>query len=107
MAEKMNFPEGATVFECQDCGMFMSEQEMIPLSEMKNLLERMSSGEIMPFGECWGCGAMVHIATASPRVTTLAYKIFRVLQDCSGRSLDDEGDRAVTAMILAGALERS
>jgi hypothetical protein len=85
----------------------MAEQDMMALSE-KGILERVSPGELMPHGECPECGAVVHQAEVEKSVLVMAQRINHVLaSDCSGRSLDDDGDRAVTSLILAGALERS
>lgn len=46
-------------FECQDCGKeFWDEKALL---EIKNLLQRVSPGEIMPAGECPKCGALVSV----------------------------------------------
>jgi hypothetical protein len=79
---------------------------MKPLPE-KGILDRVGPGEPMPHGECPDCGAVVHQAEVTTNILNLARRINHILTgDCAGRSLDDEGDRAVTALTLAGALER-
>jgi len=47
-------------FECQDCGTrFADESELVwPISDLE---ERVLPGEIMPYGECPECGAVVHL----------------------------------------------
>jgi len=87
--------------------MFMAKQDMKPLTE-RRILERVLPGETMPYGECPKCRAVVHPAKIEESVMSLALRIARILSaDCASRSMDDSGDRAVTALILAGALERA
>ena len=107
MAEKVSVSPGVAVFECQNCRTFMARQDMNPLPE-KGILERVGPGEPMPHGECPVCRAVVHQLEVPKAVLAMIRRINHVLtNDCSGRSLDDLGDRAVVATILAGVLERS
>jgi len=107
MAEKVSVSPSVAVFECQNCHAFMAEQDMNPLPE-QGILERVGPGEPMPHGECPGCRAVVHQAEFPRAVLAMVRRLNHILtSDCSGRSLDNEGDRAVVAVILAGALERS
>ncbi len=46
---------------CQACNRLYVEGEMVPLEELKNLLERITPGEQVPSGECPDCGALCHI----------------------------------------------
>jgi hypothetical protein len=43
---------------CQDCGRQWTDDEIIPLSDIQHLLERVAPGEPMPSGECPTCGAL-------------------------------------------------
>jgi len=43
---------------CQDCGDQFRDDQVVPLDQVKNLLERVSPGEPMPSGECPECGAL-------------------------------------------------
>jgi len=44
--------------ECQNCGREAEEEELLPLEEVRHLLERVAPGEPMPAGECRSCGAL-------------------------------------------------
>ncbi len=47
-------------FQCQNCEAVLRESEMVPLEDVKDLLERVAPGEVMPSGECKKCGALAH-----------------------------------------------
>lgn len=46
------------VVRCQDCRRILKKNDLIPIEQVKHLLERVSSGEPMPAGECKHCGAL-------------------------------------------------
>ena len=87
-------------FLCQGCGKIMGESEMMPLPE-KDLLERVSPGEPMPYGECCYCRAVVHPLEMNNRACQVAESILEALQGCDGRCMDNREDRAVTAAVVA------
>jgi hypothetical protein len=88
------------VFTCQGCGRIMGESEMMPLPE-KDILERVSPGEPMPYGECSYCRAVVHPLDLTRHYCQIANEILETLEiECSGRCMDSHEDRAVTAAIL-------
>lgn len=91
-------------FRCQNCGAIMGVSDICPLSE-KDILERVSPGEPMPYGEC-PCGALVHPLELTNTAHHAARRILRALEtQCGSRSMDDDEDRVVTAAILAKTLE--
>ena len=45
-------------FECQDCGRRFRKHD--DLHDVEDVLDRVSPGEIMPWGQCPECGALVH-----------------------------------------------
>jgi predicted RNA-binding Zn-ribbon protein involved in translation (DUF1610 family) len=49
-------------FICPNCGRILhSENELAhPFPDIPDLLERISPGETVPYGECPNCGALVH-----------------------------------------------
>lgn len=103
----MEFAVGGKIvaFVCQNCHRIMTEAEIQPLPE-KGLMERVSPGEPMPYGECFSCGALVHPLDLTETGHLAARRILRTLEtDCGARSMDDEADRQVTAAILAKVLE--
>lgn len=63
-------PEPLTkLLECQNCGALYDEKRdhaYIPLAEMQDLLNRISPGELVPYGECRKCGAVLHASTITP-----------------------------------------
>ena len=50
------------VIKCQGCDKLMSEDQVIPLESVPDLLQRIAPGEVLPFGECpdLECGALCH-----------------------------------------------
>ena len=50
-------------FQCEDCGStFDTESDFTPLSEITDLAQRISPGEVVPYGECPECHSLVHEA---------------------------------------------
>ena len=45
---------------CQNCDLVLSDDQVIPLEEVKCLEQRVSTGEPTPSGECPECGALTH-----------------------------------------------
>lgn len=48
------------VFECDNCGEKWEEGEIV--TEIRDILSRVSAGEPFPAGECPSCGSLVHEA---------------------------------------------
>jgi hypothetical protein len=46
-------------YQCENCGKFFGNTWEFD-QEVDDLLERVSPGEIMPYGQCPDCGALVH-----------------------------------------------
>lgn len=107
MADKMKFSDNGLALQCQNCGMYMTEAEVVPMPA-GSMFMRVAPGEIMPYGECPECGAVVHLAEERPNVALASQRIWEALsEECAARSMDDEGDRAVTSVVVARALERA
>ena len=52
-----------TVFvRCESCGVVMDMQDV---RAIENLLQRVSPGEIVPYGQCPDCGCLCHLAYLS------------------------------------------
>jgi len=45
---------------CQNCGKLWGEDKIVPLDEVRDLLQRIAPGERVPEGECPECGALCH-----------------------------------------------
>jgi len=55
------------LFECSDCKREIEDKDFkVRFPNIPNLLERLSPGEPVPYGECPDCGALVHEAQAIP-----------------------------------------
>lgn len=46
---------------CQNCQKVWALNSLVELSKVKNLLDRVSPGEIVPAGECPDCGALCQL----------------------------------------------
>jgi hypothetical protein len=55
--EKKAQLEEEAIYRCQNCDARWTEDDLLPIT---NIEERVLPGEIMPSGECPGCGALCH-----------------------------------------------
>jgi len=62
------------MFECQNCKKLLREVDLVELRE-KGILERVLAGEIMPWGECPDCRALVHKVEPQELAADLAYHL--------------------------------
>lgn len=68
-------------FICDNCEIDTSEEDIIPIDQVKDLLSRVAPGEVMPYGECPECGVFVHEFNLAPyrvslHVTASAEKLY-------------------------------
>ena len=54
------------IIECQGCDKVWRENQVIPLENVPDLLQRIAPGEKVPFGECCACGALCHQVEEAP-----------------------------------------
>lgn len=64
--------------ECQNCRDLFRDDAIVPIGEVKDLLQRVTPGEVMPSGECKKCGSLTHIFT---RPDTLEDALFMVASE--------------------------
>lgn len=59
-----------TALRCDDCTHICTEEDLkVHLADVPNLAERLSPGELVPYGECPECGALIHELTAIEGLT--------------------------------------
>lgn len=47
--------------ECQNCGLIVGDDDIVPIEEVRDIFERVSPGEPFPSGECRECGALTQL----------------------------------------------
>lgn len=62
------------MIKCQNCDFKCTQDEWSNMAtrswpNIQNLDERVAPGEVVPFGECPQCGALVHLHDAEPLLT--------------------------------------
>ena len=55
-------PETVVICTCDNCGWSGPDADT---EEIRDVMERVAPGEIMPVGECPDCGALVHLPVTS------------------------------------------
>lgn len=66
--------------KCDNCEKAISDDELIPLSQVEHLLERIDPGGTVPIGECPDCGALAYLTTKVVKIP----KGQRTCPECGG-----------------------
>jgi predicted nucleic acid-binding Zn-ribbon protein len=69
----------ATGHECNNCGEIFADDQIKPLSEVKDLAQRLDPGSEVPSGECLVCGALTYRYSAREREAQAAAETSQIL----------------------------
>ena len=74
----MPYIQDLALTKCDNCEQIRATSELKPLDA--SLVERVEAGEVVPAGECPGCGAYAHLAGLSD-LTVIGYRPGKLLGD--------------------------
>ena len=87
---------------CQNCDLLWAEEDIKPLGEVKDLLQRITPGEEVPSGECPECGHLTHVLDLNPRIG-METAIIRL--DSTIKTFSTKADQIIAEMKKKNHLE--